>query len=83
MSQKQISVTFEGIDSWEDSREKVDDTLAELTGTNEYPATRSLPPIIFGIEYGSYKTIFAMYLMDELALILRRNLGLVKKVLGD
>ncbi|KAE8369014.1 hypothetical protein BDV27DRAFT_121509, partial [Aspergillus caelatus] len=50
MSQKQISVTFEGIDSWEDSREKVDDTLAELTGTNEYPATRSLPPIIFGIE---------------------------------
>ncbi|KAE8160186.1 hypothetical protein BDV40DRAFT_271150, partial [Aspergillus tamarii] len=49
MSRKQISVTFESVESWEENREKVDSILAELMGTNDYPATRSLPPIIFGI----------------------------------
>lgn len=57
--------------------------LAELMGTNDYPATRSLPPIIFGIMYGSHKTMFAMYLTDELVLIFRLNLGVMKKVLDD
>ncbi|KAE8141904.1 hypothetical protein BDV38DRAFT_236613 [Aspergillus pseudotamarii] len=50
MPQKEISVRFESVESWEDSREGVDNILTEFTGTSEYPETRSLPPMIFGIE---------------------------------
>ncbi|KAJ4013291.1 hypothetical protein NW752_007587 [Fusarium irregulare] len=49
-SKHRIAIHFEGIDSWEDNREMVDKILEEDTGTFHYPATRSLPPIIFGPE---------------------------------
>lgn len=26
--------------------------LVELTGSHDYPSTRSLPPVIFGARYG-------------------------------
>ncbi|KAK6332346.1 hypothetical protein TWF696_003064 [Orbilia brochopaga] len=45
-----ITIHFDGIEGWEDNQQKVDQILEKDTGTSEYPATKSLPPIIVGPE---------------------------------
>ncbi|KOS36754.1 hypothetical protein ACN38_g12478 [Penicillium nordicum] len=60
---KSVTITFEDIDSWQSKRENVDSILDKHTGTSVYPSTRSLPPIIFGVE------------LDEDAVEELRNLG--------
>ncbi|BCR89359.1 uncharacterized protein ACHE_50557A [Aspergillus chevalieri] len=50
MSLKDVLIRFEGVEEWEETRDEVDKILQELTGTDEYPSTRSLPPIIFGAQ---------------------------------
>ncbi|KAI2700370.1 hypothetical protein CBS147332_7981 [Penicillium roqueforti] len=50
MSQKPVSIRFEDPDAWQEQFVMVDEILENFTGTREYPSTRSLPPIIFGLE---------------------------------
>lgn len=58
--------------------------LEELTGTGEYPSTRSLPPVIFGPRYGPFNnTIVSIYLMNGLVLISDSILASMKMVLND
>jgi hypothetical protein len=35
--------------------------LQELTGTNEYPSTRTMPPIILGVEYAPLPQYYCFY----------------------
>ncbi|EYE95784.1 uncharacterized protein EURHEDRAFT_376845 [Aspergillus ruber CBS 135680] len=51
---KFVQITFEGVEAWEDNYEEVNKILEELTGTDEYPSTKSLPPIIFGADLDEY-----------------------------
>ena len=37
--------------------------LQELTGTDEYPSTRSLPPIIFGAQYGPPTMLLFLHIL--------------------
>ncbi|KAH7233044.1 hypothetical protein BKA59DRAFT_487607 [Fusarium tricinctum] len=48
MATKQVSISFDDPDVWENNREKVDSLLEQHTGTKDYPSTKSFPPIIFG-----------------------------------
>jgi hypothetical protein len=36
--------------------------LRELTGTDSYPAARTLPPIIFGAKYGPLQQYYWFYI---------------------
>ncbi|CEI61369.1 unnamed protein product [Fusarium venenatum] len=45
-----VTIRWEGIEQWENSRHQVDRILEKHTGHNQYPATKSLPPIIFGVD---------------------------------
>lgn len=38
--------------------------IEEFTGTSDYPSTRSLPPIVFGVRYGPL-TIICSYISYE------------------
>lgn len=41
--------------------------LEELTGTNDYPFTRPVPPIIFGVEYGPSNNVICFYISPKRA----------------
>ncbi|KAJ5084692.1 hypothetical protein NUU61_009271 [Penicillium alfredii] len=43
---KRISITFESFDAWQNTQEEVNSILRELTGTDDYPSTMSIPPLI-------------------------------------
>ncbi|RGP71874.1 hypothetical protein FSPOR_2989 [Fusarium sporotrichioides] len=45
-----ITITWYGIQEWEMTRERVNKILEKHTGTSEYPQTKSLPPIMIGIQ---------------------------------
>ncbi|QKX62430.1 uncharacterized protein TRUGW13939_09591 [Talaromyces rugulosus] len=46
----QVTIRFEGPEEWENQFEAVNSLLDKHTGTSDYPATKSLPPIIFGAQ---------------------------------
>ncbi|KAF4943921.1 hypothetical protein FSARC_14807, partial [Fusarium sarcochroum] len=50
MSAKPTSITYQDPEKWEQNREKVYEILEQDTGRREYPETRSLPPILIGVE---------------------------------
>ena len=41
--------------------------LEELTGTNDYPFTKSVPPIIFDVEYGPSSNAIYFYISSKRA----------------
>ncbi|KAJ5919348.1 hypothetical protein N7466_010291 [Penicillium verhagenii] len=50
MSGKQGTISFKDVEAWQGQKENVNNILKKYTGTSEYPSTRSLPPMIFGVE---------------------------------
>ncbi|KAI9376094.1 hypothetical protein BJX61DRAFT_491345 [Aspergillus egyptiacus] len=49
MSEKPVVIRFQSFDAWDVHREAVDKIIEEFTGTLDFPSTKSLPPIIFGV----------------------------------
>ncbi|KAK9414996.1 hypothetical protein SUNI508_10601 [Seiridium unicorne] len=45
-----VQITFESIEAWDSTREKIDEIIEKDTGNKNYVSTRSLPPIIFGLN---------------------------------
>ena len=45
-----VRITFDSIESWDAKREQVDRILEDATGTADHIATKSLPPIIVGVD---------------------------------
>ncbi|KAF3027995.1 hypothetical protein E8E15_004260 [Penicillium rubens] len=50
MSTRGVVIRFEGPEAWEEHNENVSNILEKATGESTYPSTRSLPPIIFGLQ---------------------------------
>lgn len=52
MEKSEVQIRYTDPDAWEANREKVNEILQKHTGTSDYPETKSLPPIMFGVQAG-------------------------------